>query len=231
MSGIEKWQALFDKLTVEGYSFAVTNEQLDSFEDLLGFRLPKEFRDFYKIFGLGIFGGDDPFICFEHVLPIPDLWLDNIEHERHIRQCQFSYSWLETSTDFDYASLEEHSYIFAHADSVINCLWDLRTWDPKKESYLMYFFVGERGFLKEIGYSFYDFVMRYCIEKYLMEDMVRWGCYSEGPVSDSQDGDSEQYDDEYDEPKNIWSAPNHFFRSDETIDEFRDHNCFPKESS
>jgi hypothetical protein len=222
MSGIKKWQDVFDELTVNGYDFTVTDDELDSFENLLGFRLPTEFRDFYKVFGLGLFGGDDPLISLEHVLPIPELWPDRIESEKHIRQSQFSYPWLKTSADFDYASLEANSYIFADADSVINFLWDLRTWDSEKEGYLMYVFVGENAFLQEIGYSFYGFVMRYCIGNHLIEDMVSWGCYEEGNSPDILN--DEQYDD--DTPQNIFSAPNHFFRSDETIDEYRDNHSF-----
>jgi hypothetical protein len=223
MSGIEKWQDLFDGLTVEGYDFTVTDEHLDSFEDLLGFRLPKEFRDFYKIFGLGLFGGDDPLIYLEHVLPIPELWPDRIENEREIRRIQFSASWLRTSTKCDYKSLEENSYIFAYAAPDILFLWDLRTWNPEQESYLIYLAIPDHDLLKGIGYSFYDLVMRYCIGGHLIEDMVSWEF--EEPASDIQGG--EQYDnDEYDIPKNIFSARNHFFRSDETIDEYRDNHSF-----
>jgi hypothetical protein len=230
MSGIKKWQELFDSLTVEGYSFTVTDEQLNSFEELSGFRLPKEFRDFYKIFGLGVFGGDEPLIYFSSgVLPIPELWPDRIANEREIRRIQFSFPWLKTSTNCDYLSLEKNSYIFAYAESNVLFLWDLRTWNPEQESYLIYFFIPESEHIQGIGYGFYDFVMRYCMEKKLREDMTTWGCYKNIPP-DSQD--REQYDDEVDrlDSPNIFAALNHFFRPDETQDEFRDARWSPEGS-
>jgi SMI1 / KNR4 family (SUKH-1) len=223
MSGIKKWQDLLDGLTVEGYSFAVTDEQLSSFENLLGFRLPKEYRDFYKVFGLGIFGGDDPLVYFDSdVLPIPEMWPERIASERDIRRSQFLAPWLKTSTNCDYASLEENSYIFAYAEFNGLFLWDLRTWNPEQESYLIYFFIPENDLIQEIGYSFYDFVIRYFIEKKFREDIVTWGRYEDIPTPDSQE--SVQCDEELDmpAPPNKFAAPNHFFRPDETPDEFRD---------
>jgi SMI1 / KNR4 family (SUKH-1) len=169
MSISNSWQDLIQNLNLkflgdESGRSICTDEQLSTFEQEQNMILPKDYKDFCKIFGSGSVGDLLLIFCPGCARLIPG-------QEDLLLTSDYIRRFPSDAPDVDQQKIEllENGFVFGDDSGSQFLLWDLRTYSEQDFSYDIYWATWDapesevlEEDMKLIGRSFFDFVQSFC---------------------------------------------------------------------
>ena len=164
---IEKWQNLLAQLEIlENKGWGIwSEERLLAFEAKTGITLPADYKDFFQVFGKGMFGN----YCR---ISLPN----NSRTEMLLTEIDELYDSVASPT-MDKISLENlvtNSLIFGNTVHSHLIFWDLRTYSERDRSYDIYFGDIIYADIHQVGRNFFEFVRDFCLGMKSYEVLPEW---------------------------------------------------------
>jgi hypothetical protein len=163
---MSRWNDLLSQLETERETYPSLPEHIVVFENICGFELLWQFKEYCKTFGAGVFKKTD--ICINGIDSYSPL--SQMLEDDDIRKA-FAFGM----DDFPYEKeLIESSYMFGMGEYLTLLLWDLRTYSEIDDSYDIYI-LKDRNIdvlLCNLGRDFYTFVRDFCMGQNVTQDFA-----------------------------------------------------------
>ncbi|HZS43835.1 MAG TPA: SMI1/KNR4 family protein [Blastocatellia bacterium] len=168
----QKWITLLSSLSVEGpANLKYTDHAFETLESVLGFRLPKGYKEYCAVVGCGGFGKHGGFFRIKcPALPIPDADVLNSDH------CLMGLHLdLEMATDDGKLNddpekakllkqILEKGYPFGDTQNADSFFWDTASYNSDDQSYDIYWILDEEPSLVTlVGRDFFRFIDEFCL--------------------------------------------------------------------
>ncbi|MGL6341956.1 MAG: SMI1/KNR4 family protein [Waterburya sp.] len=173
---MQKWLNLLQSITLTN-AFServiISQSQLSNFEAETGIILPAEYKNYYQVFGSGMFG---ELVTIHYLSP------SLVEVSKNlialVKQQIKKYPSKDKSSERKLVSWLNHILIFASDERGNVAAWDLTSFNESNSSYDIYWiqiddFDDE---IYKIGSDFFDFINNFCLGKkinYLLSEYMR----------------------------------------------------------
>lgn len=145
-----------------------TCTDIERFEELYKIKLPSEFKLFSQVFGEGRFGCLAEIFCFDKSFS---------EGEKKLLTCSISFveKAIESKYLLTWGSIEQaeklvkYGFTFAKGFSGESFVWDLSSYNEEGDNYDIYFISHNDIWSCNLGRSFYDFVVNFCLGNQFFE--------------------------------------------------------------
>jgi hypothetical protein len=167
---LEKWKSLLKQTEIRSLSTleviqynsqtklcTLTLEQLNEFERKSEIILPEGYKEYYQIFGSGMFG--------KNQFRITSLRIEDIEGQlseglHSLELSKEAYEYPQGVVD-----IFENSYLFGCGSAYTSFVFDLRTFDKSDNSYDIYGLGDNINYVYFLGRDFFDFIKDICLGK------------------------------------------------------------------
>jgi hypothetical protein len=156
---------LFDSLEIREILATNSDDDLQALEEAIGFRLPRDFRNYCRIFGGGFFGVTGVIIDFISRPEIPNIILNEKSQRETISYAIESLKIAQRPVDSNLRRLVSHSYNFGYSYTNAWFLWDLESYSREDESYDIYIvknITSDQIRFHKLGRNFCEFI-RDCV--------------------------------------------------------------------
>jgi hypothetical protein len=147
---LDRWKNLLSQVKLDGNPKPASIEDILVYEKELDFTLPKAFKEYYQVFGAGIY--DHNSFSIEapptNLMPDPD----------RIEACKNAYEYSK-----EIIEILDSAHVFGIADSYVFFFFDSRTYSEEDQSYDIYGIGDGQDSIYKLTRDFFEFIRDYCI--------------------------------------------------------------------